>query len=138
MFGVFAGMHYWYPKVTGRMLIERLARWQFWLLLHRVHPDVRADARRRHAGHAAADIYLRSRTAAGTFRTSWRRSAPLIQAPSFLIFVYNLLYSLRYGQAGRRRPLGRLDAGMGDDLAAAVLQLRNHSRGRTAAGRCGI
>jgi len=33
IFGVFAGIHYWYPKVTGRMLSEGLARWQFWLLL---------------------------------------------------------------------------------------------------------
>jgi cytochrome c oxidase subunit 1 len=33
LFGVFAGLHYWYPKVTGRMLSERLAWWQFWLLL---------------------------------------------------------------------------------------------------------
>jgi cytochrome c oxidase subunit I+III len=27
-----AGFHYWYPKVTGYMLNERLARWAFWLL----------------------------------------------------------------------------------------------------------
>jgi cytochrome c oxidase subunit 1 len=33
LFGVFAGLHYWYPKATGRMLSERLDRWQFWLLL---------------------------------------------------------------------------------------------------------
>src|SRR5262249_57220572 len=33
IFGVFAGLHYWYPKATGRMLSERLAKWQFWLLL---------------------------------------------------------------------------------------------------------
>jgi cytochrome c oxidase subunit 1 len=32
LFGIFAGLHYWYPKVTGRMLSERLARWQFALL----------------------------------------------------------------------------------------------------------
>ncbi len=32
VFGVFAGIYYWYPKVTGRMLSERLGRWQFWLL----------------------------------------------------------------------------------------------------------
>src|SRR5580704_4270863 len=32
VFGVFAGLHYWYPKVTGRMLNETLARSQFWLL----------------------------------------------------------------------------------------------------------
>jgi cytochrome c oxidase subunit 1 len=29
--GLFAGMYYWYPKVTGRMLDERLGRWHFWL-----------------------------------------------------------------------------------------------------------
>jgi cytochrome c oxidase subunit I len=29
--GLFAGMYYWYPKVTGRMLDERLGKWHFWL-----------------------------------------------------------------------------------------------------------
>ncbi len=29
--GLFAGMYYWYPKVTGRLLDERLGRWHFWL-----------------------------------------------------------------------------------------------------------
>jgi cytochrome c oxidase subunit 1 len=33
LFGILAGIHYWFPKVTGQMLSERLARWQFWLLL---------------------------------------------------------------------------------------------------------
>ena len=33
LMGLFAGLYYWYPKVTGRMYSERLARWQFWLLL---------------------------------------------------------------------------------------------------------
>ncbi|MGH7222658.1 MAG: cytochrome c oxidase subunit I, partial [Gemmataceae bacterium] len=32
LFAVFAGLHYWYPKATGRMLSERVARWQFGLL----------------------------------------------------------------------------------------------------------
>ena len=65
LFGIFAGIHYWYPKATGRMLSERLARWQFWLLLHRLHPDVRADAHRRHARHAAAHLHLRRRPRLG-------------------------------------------------------------------------
>jgi cytochrome c oxidase subunit 1 len=29
--GLFAGMYYWYPKVTGRLLDERLGKWHFWL-----------------------------------------------------------------------------------------------------------
>ena len=33
LFTIFAAIYYWFPKVTGRMLSERLGRWQFWLLL---------------------------------------------------------------------------------------------------------
>ncbi|MGH7567729.1 MAG: cytochrome c oxidase subunit I [Gemmatimonadales bacterium] len=31
MLGLFAGMYYWWPKMTGRLLSERLGRWHFWL-----------------------------------------------------------------------------------------------------------
>jgi heme/copper-type cytochrome/quinol oxidase subunit 1 len=30
-FGVFAGVYYWFPKMTGRMLSERIGRIHFWL-----------------------------------------------------------------------------------------------------------
>jgi cytochrome c oxidase subunit I len=33
MLGVFSGFYYWWPKVFGRMLDERLGKWNFWLLL---------------------------------------------------------------------------------------------------------
>ncbi|GBD26865.1 Cytochrome c oxidase subunit 1 [bacterium HR30] len=29
--GGFAGLYYWFPKMSGRMLDERLGRWHFWL-----------------------------------------------------------------------------------------------------------
>jgi cytochrome c oxidase subunit 1 len=32
VFPVFGALYYWFPKVTGRMLSERLGYWQFWLL----------------------------------------------------------------------------------------------------------
>jgi cytochrome c oxidase subunit 1 len=32
VFGIFAGLYYWFPKITGRMYSERLAQWHFWLL----------------------------------------------------------------------------------------------------------
>jgi cytochrome c oxidase subunit 1 len=32
MFGIFAGLHYWWPKMFGRMLDERLGKISFWLL----------------------------------------------------------------------------------------------------------
>jgi cytochrome c oxidase subunit I+III len=31
-FPIFAGVYYWFPKFTGRLLDERLGRWNFWLL----------------------------------------------------------------------------------------------------------
>jgi cytochrome c oxidase subunit 1 len=33
MFGLFAGMYYWWPKVTGRLLNERVGKLHFWLML---------------------------------------------------------------------------------------------------------
>jgi cytochrome c oxidase subunit I len=32
LFPVLAGFHYWLPKMTGRMLSERLGKWTFWVL----------------------------------------------------------------------------------------------------------
>ena len=32
IFAIFAGLFYWWPKMFGRMLNERLGKWQFWTL----------------------------------------------------------------------------------------------------------
>jgi cytochrome c oxidase subunit I len=32
MFAIFAGLYYWWPKMFGRLLDERLGKWHFWLL----------------------------------------------------------------------------------------------------------
>jgi cytochrome c oxidase subunit 1 len=32
VFGIFAGLYYWYPKITGKMFNESLGKLQFWLL----------------------------------------------------------------------------------------------------------
>jgi cytochrome c oxidase subunit 1 len=33
VFGIMAGMYYWFPKISGRFLGRRLGIWQFWLQL---------------------------------------------------------------------------------------------------------
>ena len=33
VFPLFAALYYWFPKVTGKMLSERLGKWHFWLFL---------------------------------------------------------------------------------------------------------
>ncbi len=118
------------------MLSERLARWQFWLLyigfiltFGPMHVSGMLGMPRR--------IYTYE---AGRGWEIWNQLSTLgalIQAPSYAIFVYNLIVSLSEGQTGRRRPVGRLDAGVDDHFAAAVVQLRRGRRPSTAAGRCG-
>jgi heme/copper-type cytochrome/quinol oxidase subunit 1 len=31
LFGIMAGMYYWFPKISGRMLSRKLGQWHFWL-----------------------------------------------------------------------------------------------------------
>jgi cytochrome c oxidase subunit 1 len=33
LLALFAGAYYWFPRITGRLLDERLGRWNFWLVL---------------------------------------------------------------------------------------------------------
>lgn len=33
LFGVFSGLFYWFPKITGRMLSEKMGKWFFWLFV---------------------------------------------------------------------------------------------------------
>ncbi len=33
LFAILAGLHYWFPKMSGRMLSERLGRWTFWCMV---------------------------------------------------------------------------------------------------------
>ncbi|MBI4409608.1 MAG: cytochrome c oxidase subunit I [Gemmatimonadetes bacterium] len=35
--GTFAGIYYWFPKMTGRLLDERLGKWHFWLMFLGFH-----------------------------------------------------------------------------------------------------
>ena len=31
--GLFAGMYYWWPKIFGKMLSEKIGKWNFWLMI---------------------------------------------------------------------------------------------------------
>ena len=116
LFGTFAGLHYWYPKVTGHMLSERLARWQFWLLyigfivtFVPMHVSGVLGMPRR--------IYTYDADRGWTFWNQLTTVGTLIQIPSFAIFVVNLVIALE-GPAGGRRPVGCVDAGVGSHFAA--------------------
>src|SRR5581483_4074362 len=94
LFGTFAGLHYWYPKVTGRMLSERLARWQFWLLyigffltFGPQHLSGMLGMPRR--------IFTYQPDRGLDLLNQLSTLGALIQVPSYAIFVYNVIVSLR-------------------------------------------
>jgi cytochrome c oxidase subunit I len=97
LFGTFAGIYYWYPKATGRMLSERLARWQFWLLyagflltFGPMHISGMLGMPRR--------IYTYDVDRGWAIWNQLSTLGAFLQAPSFLIFGYNLVVSLWKGE----------------------------------------
>jgi cytochrome c oxidase subunit 1 len=97
LFGTLAGIHYWYPKVTGRMLSERIARWQFWLLyigffvcFGAMHISGVLGMPRR--------IYTYDADRGWTIWNQLTTVGALIQAPSFLLLVINLIWSYWHGE----------------------------------------
>mgnify|MGYP003693829441 CR=1 FL=1 len=126
LFTIFAAVYYWFPKVTGRMLSERLGRWHFWLFVDRVQPDLRHHAHPGRARDAAPDLHVSGRPRLGDLEPRSPRSACRCRAsPSR---SSSSTSSSRCGGAsGRGRPVGRVDARVGHDVAAAALQLRGRS-----------
>src|SRR6058998_3716712 len=103
IFTIFAALYYWFPKATGRMLSERLGKWHFWLFtvgfnvtFVTMHlPGVLGMPRRIYTYPADRgwDI-LNLVTTLGV---------PL-QALGVLIFVVNVVYSLRHGEPAGDNP----------------------------------
>ena len=58
VFPLFGAFYYWYPKITGRLLSERLGRVGVRAVLRRLQPDVLPDAHPRPARHAAPRLHL--------------------------------------------------------------------------------
>ena len=103
LFGAFAGLYYWYPKVTGRMLSERLARWHFWLLyigffltFGPMHISGFLGMPRR--------IYTYDVDRGWDFWNQLTTVGALLQAPSYAIFVYNVVVSLWKGKPAGHDP----------------------------------
>jgi cytochrome c oxidase subunit 1 len=103
LFGTIAGIYYWYPKVTGRMLSERLGKWQFWLLyvgfiltFGPMHFSGMLGMPRR--------IYTYEPDRGWEIWNQLTTLGAIIQVPSFAIFVYNMVVSLWRGQPAGDNP----------------------------------
>ena len=127
IFTVFAGIYYWYPKMTGRMYNERLGKLHFWLTFigfnltfFPMHYIGLQGMPRRVADYAGrfADFNL------------FISIASFGLGASTIVFLYNMIWSWKYGPEAGREPVARAHARMAGQLAPADLQLRRDPAGR--------
>jgi cytochrome c oxidase subunit 1 len=103
LFMVFAAFYYWYPKMTGRMLDERLGKWHFWTMVIGFHltfdfmhiPGLLGMPRQ---------IYTYEPDRGWTGWNEIVTVGTFIQAIAIAIFVYNLVYSYFRGKAAGPDP----------------------------------
>ena len=137
VFGLFAGIYYWWPKVTGRLLFERLGRVHFWLFVVGTNLTFIPQfvlgydgMPRRVADYSPAYGWAGWNTASTVGRGHRRAVGPRLHRQRRADEPRR--------QAGRARSVGGPDARVGDDLAAAAPQLHGGAPGhplpRAAAG----
>jgi cytochrome c oxidase subunit I len=105
VFAMFAGLFYWFPKMTGRLLDERMGKVQFWLLfigfnvtffpMHQLGVD---GMHRRVADYPA----IRSLDELNVVATI----GSAVIAVAVLIFIWNFWTSLRLGRPAGDDPWG--------------------------------
>ena len=124
VFATYAGVYFWFPKMTGRLLDERLGKLHFWLTFIGFHTTFLiqhwlgdAGMPRRYADYLPTDNF--------TWMNVVSTVGAFILGASMLPFMWNVFKSWRYGEAvTRRRPVGlRQLAGVGHQLPAAAAQL---------------
>lgn len=97
VFGCLAGLTYWWPKIFGFLLDERLGKWSFWTFFIGFHlcffPQYilgfQAMPRRIYTYPAEAGW------TAGNFIST---VGAFVMGIGFIILVYNIYYSARYGK----------------------------------------
>jgi cytochrome c oxidase subunit 1 len=97
VFAFFAGTYYWFPKMTGRMLDDRLGKVHFWTLsvgfhgTFLVHHWLGAEGMpRRYGDYSALDGFTTLNTISSIFS--------FVLGASTLPFLYNVYVSFRRGE----------------------------------------
>ncbi|WP_432842399.1 aa3-type cytochrome oxidase subunit I [Dactylosporangium sp. CA-092794] len=97
VFAAFGGMYFWFPKITGRMLNERLGKAHFWLTFVGFHTTFLVQhwlgaqgMPRRYADYLASDGF--------TLYNTISSIGALILGIAMLPLLYNLWSSYRFGR----------------------------------------
>lgn len=106
MFGMFAGVYHWFPKMFGRMMDERLGTWHFWLtfasaylVFFPMHFIGLSGVPRRYYAFTSFD-----------FAKVWMDLNVFITLAAVLgfvaqfIFIYNFFKSIRSGEKAKKNP----------------------------------
>ena len=103
MMGMFAGLYYWWPKMTGRMLDERLGKWHFWL----VYIAFNATFLPMHwLGLLGMPRRVSTYNPIYADTNMFISIAAYLLGASMLIFAYNALRSAKYGKRAGPNPWG--------------------------------
>ncbi|WIV56294.1 aa3-type cytochrome oxidase subunit I [Amycolatopsis nalaikhensis] len=96
-FATFAGIYFWFPKITGRMMDEKLGKWHFWTTFIGFHMTFLVQhwlgaegMPRRYADYLTSDGFT-------TLNTISTIGAYILGA-STLPFIWNVFKSYRYGE----------------------------------------
>ncbi|CAB4870048.1 unannotated protein [freshwater metagenome] len=112
VFGLFAGFYYWWPKVFGKLLNERLGKWNFWLMVIGMNLTfgpmhilgLQGQPRRM-------QVWTDFRAGEGFFNLAfWNRVASVgsfVLALGILFFLINVLYTAKKAEIA---PLDPWDA----------------------------
>ncbi|GAA1629912.1 cytochrome c oxidase subunit I [Actinoplanes couchii] len=97
VFAVFSGVYFWFPKMFGRMLDERLGKVHFWLTFLGFHATFLVQhwlgnegMPRRYADYLAADGF--------TFLNTFSTIGSFVLGAATLPFLYNVWKSYRVGE----------------------------------------
>jgi cytochrome c oxidase subunit I len=103
VFNTFAGIYYWFPKATGRLMDETLGKWHFWLFLIGFHLTfdpmhfVGLEGMPRW-------IYTYQADRGWSHLNMVISIGGIVQAIAVLIFAYNLIWSLLRGKIAGSDP----------------------------------
>jgi len=103
LFAVLAGFYYWFPKMTGRMLSEKIGKWHFWLMLIGFNGTFFVL---HYAGLSGMPrrVFTYPDLPNLTWPNMLSSVSSYVLAASILLFVYNLIYSFRRGEAAGANP----------------------------------
>lgn len=103
LFAVMGAIYFWFPKMSGRMLSERIGRWNFWLMFIGFNVGF-------FPMHILGLLGMPRRVYTYPEGMGWGTSNLIVTIGSyvlafgFLLFVYNVVVSLRSGRLAGANP----------------------------------